>query len=44
MLPSAGFELLVEHDGKLYWLAQTPHQGRMVWSVHKDAGRRLERP
>lgn len=35
MLPSAGFELLVEHGGEFYWLAQTPHQRRMVWSIRK---------
>lgn len=39
MLPSAGFELLVEHDGELLWLARTPHKKRMVWSVRKKDAR-----
>lgn len=36
MLPSAGYELRVEYDGKLWWLARTPHQGRMVWSIREN--------
>jgi hypothetical protein len=32
-LPLPGSELHVEHNGKSYWLARTPLDGRMVWSV-----------
>lgn len=34
-LPKHGHEKLVLHAGKHYWLARTPHQGKMVWSVRE---------
>jgi hypothetical protein len=32
-LPRHGFEMAVEYDGRLWWLARTQHQGRLVWAI-----------
>ena len=32
-LPRHGYEVAVEYDGKLWWLARTPDQGRLVWAI-----------
>lgn len=34
-LPSPGKEALVEHDGKNWWLARTPHGEGFVWSIRE---------
>lgn len=39
-LPVAGRELLVEHDGKSWWLARTIHGGRQVWTIRETGWRR----
>lgn len=37
-LPRQGFEALVLHEGKHWWLARTIEGGKVVWSI-RDAGR-----
>jgi hypothetical protein len=37
-LPRQGFESLVAHDGKHWWLARAWDQGRCLWTI-RDAGR-----
>lgn len=37
-LPRSGYEVRVEHEGKLWWLARTPLGGRWVWSI-REAGK-----
>jgi hypothetical protein len=34
-IPHAGRQLLVEHDGKRWWLQETPVNGKLVWSIHE---------
>ncbi len=33
MLPKHGYETSVEYEGKKYWLARTPLNGKLVWSI-----------
>jgi hypothetical protein len=35
-LPIGGYEKKIEHEGRTYWLARTPHGGRQVWSVRLE--------
>ena len=37
-LPRQGYEALVAHNGKHWWLARQWDQGRCVWTI-RDAGR-----
>ena len=40
-LPGAGRECMVSYDGNNYWLTQTPHHGKFVWSMRLAIGWRL---
>lgn len=32
-LPAAGYEALVQHEGKWHFLARTQYQGKTHWSI-----------
>lgn len=39
-LPKHGYELRVEHEGCLWWLKRTVHQGKLVWCIFGQSARR----
>lgn len=41
-LPRPGHEKLVPHEGKHWWVARTPHFGKMLWSIREAKGWKLD--